>query len=175
VHRPRSTEVPADFGDDSGLSAGQSKRQLCQQPTFHRIVAQWRRANLISLGPRARQGELLGNEFIQNDSPPWRTLTVVFCGLRRGIGWQWGVEGFDSLGKLWQCKFSVQIGRNRLVEVGFTQGIPDRRPQRRLTNPRNGRVNRRQPVGQWCSFVIGPNRRMDHFKTKETAANQPVG
>jgi hypothetical protein len=49
MHRPRCTEVPSNFGDDSGLSAGQSERQLRQELTFHCIVAQWRRADLISL------------------------------------------------------------------------------------------------------------------------------
>jgi hypothetical protein len=114
MHGLRTTEVPTNLGDDAGLSAGQSKRQLCQQPTFHRIVAQWRRANLISLGPRASQRELLGNEFIQNDSTPWRTLTVVLFSLRRRIGWQWGVEGFDRLSEPRHSEFTDQIGRNRL-------------------------------------------------------------
>jgi hypothetical protein len=117
----------------------------------------------------------LGNEFIQNDSPPWRTLPVVILPLRRRIGWQWGVKGFEGRGKVRHCELADQIRRNRLAEVSFSQSIPDRRPQHRLTNPRNGRVNRRQPVGQWCSFVIGPNRRMDHFQTEEAPAHQTVG
>jgi hypothetical protein len=130
---------------------------------------------LISLGPRARQRELLGDKFIQNDSTPWRTLTVVLFSLRRRIGWQWGVKGFDRLSEPRHSEFTDQIGRNRLPKVSFSQSVPDRCPQCRLTNPSNGGIYRHQSVGQWRAFIIGPHGRMNHFKTEEAPAHQTVG
>jgi hypothetical protein len=117
----------------------------------------------------------LSDEFIENESTPWWTLTVVLFTLTRRISWQGGMKGFDGLSESGHCEITDQIERNRLSEVGFSQGIPDRRPQRRLTNPSNRRVNRSQSVGQWRPFLIATNGRMDHFKTKQAPANQSVG
>jgi hypothetical protein len=68
-----------------------------------------------------------------------------------------------------------EIGRNGLAKVGFSQGVLDRSPECRLTNPGDGRVNRHQSIGQWRPLVIRSNGRMDHFETKEPATNQSVG
>jgi hypothetical protein len=150
------------------------KRQTGQKLTFHCIVAQWRRTNLIPRGPRASECQLLSDELIKNESLPWWTLAVVVCSLTRRIGWQRGVKGFDGLSEPRHREVTDQIGRYRLPEIGFPKGISNRRPKCRLTNPGNGWVNRHQTVRQWRPVLIATNGRMNQFKTKETTTNQPV-